>query len=109
MRIWGVDPSLMCQRHILGEHREMHALVVMIRLGTKKSQLEAHCRLGQVAIHQIVDRHELLVEEMERRGWNHKTPMGESERALLWVEGEIDSLRNLSLLSERCPLCREKN
>lgn len=107
MRIWGVDPSLMCKAHLLGEHREMHALISMVRLGTKQKQLEAHCRLQQVAIHEIYDRHEVLAQEISRRGWNHKTPMSEEDKQLLYNDGSIDREANLKLLASRCETCRK--
>lgn len=26
MRIWDIHPSLLCRKHLLGEHRELHAI-----------------------------------------------------------------------------------
>jgi hypothetical protein len=35
MRIWDIEPEKLCRQHLLGEHRELHGLwVILIRLNT---------------------------------------------------------------------------
>ena len=33
MRMWNVDPKLMCNKHLLGEHVEMHMFFGTIQKG----------------------------------------------------------------------------
>ncbi len=37
MRVWDVAPRLLCQAHLLGEHRGIHALVAVIAHGFEGS------------------------------------------------------------------------
>jgi len=86
MRIWDIPPEKMCRNHLLGEHRELHALWSIITNNKKAysnhpETLRWKGRLGALYL-----RHEKLVEEMANRGYKHHTPLdpelatGESEQ-----------------------------
>jgi hypothetical protein len=68
----GVDPSELCDQHLLGLHKEIHQ-----EAGTLENHphgmaiVEGHWRLGQASTDRIQDRHDEVAEEMERRGMNH--------------------------------------
>lgn len=107
MRMWNVDPKLMCNKHLLGEHVEMHMFVGTIRKGVS---LQGYIDGGLVETQHIKRRHDELVVEMERRGMNHKSPMPDG--GLVLAAGIVDVPANLVELSRRCPACRalqEKN
>jgi Pyrimidine dimer DNA glycosylase len=75
MRIWDVDVALLCDRHLLGEHRELHALWTVLTAGRRgyarhPETLRWHGRLA--ALHA---RHEAQVMEMRRRGFRHASPL----------------------------------
>lgn len=75
MRIWDVSPSCLCRQHLLGEHRELHALWTVLtedRVGYRKHP-ETQRWEGKLAA--LYLRHEALVEEMTRRGYNHRSPL----------------------------------
>jgi hypothetical protein len=74
MRIWDLHPRRLCRPHLLGEHRELHAIWTVLterRTGYSrhpetlrwKGKLRALCR-----------RHDLRVAEMSRRGYDHRRP-----------------------------------
>lgn len=68
-RMWMVDPVLLCQQHLLGEHNELHKLVGVINnhqhgYPIVKDQAEK----GNVATSQITARHAVLAKEMRKRG-----------------------------------------
>ena len=35
MRVWDVAPRLLCRAHLLGEHREIHAVFAVIARGSE--------------------------------------------------------------------------
>lgn len=102
MRIWDLDPALLCRKHLLGEHRELHGLWNIYVKGKRgyrnhPETIRWDGKLGALRL-----RHEALVAEMEKRGWNHKSPLsdpplGHSTLQLEFVnsiEEQIELLRN---------------
>jgi len=75
MRIWDIDPKLLCRQHLLGEHRELHALWTILTENKKgyRQHPETKRWVGKLAA--LYTRHERLVKEMERRGYNHQSPL----------------------------------
>lgn len=73
-RMWMVDPELLCRRHLLGEHNELHKLLGHIRKGNLEV-VKGHAEAGDIDTSKIQERHDTLVEEMERWGYSHKSPM----------------------------------
>jgi len=75
MRIWDVSPDKLCRNHLLGEHRELHALWSIL---TKKKKGYAHhpeTLRWKGKLMALYKRHDLLVEEMVQRGYTHKSPL----------------------------------
>ncbi|MFA5051831.1 MAG: pyrimidine dimer DNA glycosylase/endonuclease V [Patescibacteria group bacterium] len=75
MRIWDVDPKILCQKHLVAEHRELHAVWIVItknRNGYSRhpETLRWHGKLAA-----LYYRHERLVREFTRRGYRHYTPL----------------------------------
>lgn len=102
MRMWGVDPSLLCQQHLLGEHVEMHMFVGTIRKGIS---IQGYIDKGLVDPARIKQRHEELSSEMVSRGMNHNSPLLRIGKK---PSCEIDVLENMKELHRRCPACRER-
>jgi hypothetical protein len=75
MRIWDVPPSELCRAHLLGEHRELHGLWNIVTLGKKgySNHPETKRWIGKEAA--LFARHDLLVQEMARRGYGHNTAL----------------------------------
>ena len=75
MRIWDIPPEKLCRSHLLGEHRELHA-IWSILINKKKGYAHhpetVRWRGKQKALYQ---RHEALVSEMMRRGYHHQSPL----------------------------------
>jgi len=108
MRMWMVDPTILCQQHLLGEHVEIHMFIGSLEKGLIKP---GHYP-GMLLIHELWSRHEALVHEMRRRGWTgHQTPIDRAQLELQpWfvVTGEIDVEANVRELWKRCTRCRER-
>ncbi len=100
MRIWDqVSPRRMCRQHLLGEHRELHGLWNILQRGSAgtgarnpEQARERFHATGGYANHPetlrwvgyrpaLLRRHNAIVREMERRGYNHHSPI------LGWVPG----------------------
>ena len=72
MRIWDADPRHLCDKHLLGEHFEVH--VLLRTLEGKSSGWKGHPEVRRFAEHKngrlyAMLRHELLRHEM---GWRWK-------------------------------------
>lgn len=104
MRMWNVDPKLLCRRHLLGEHLETHYFIGTIQKG---KSIKGYIDNGLVEVHNILRRHDELAEEMKRRGYkhNHKPQLYDCQ---LWECGCVDSEQNIVELHRRCPNCRER-
>jgi hypothetical protein len=99
--MWLVDPKIMCRQHLLGEHVELHMLVGTIRHGIS---IDGYVDAGLVETHNIAKRHEQLVEEMERRGYNHKSELAYSDTL---HRGRVPRRASRAELLRRCPNCRQ--
>ena len=104
MRMWMVNPKVMCRQHLLGEHVEIHMFIGTINLQKK---VDGYLEKGLLEIHNLYARHEELVEEMKRRGYNHRSDVDEKWKYTKRL-GEIDKIKNLIELSNRCSRCRSR-
>lgn len=104
MRMWGVDPKILCNKHLLGEHLEMHMFAGCIK---KNISLKGYCENKLVRTDLLRKRHDDLAEEMISRGMKHDSPMPEINYSSLKC-GEINIKENLGELIRRCPDCRKR-
>lgn len=102
MRMWSVPPHYMCRKHLLGEHVEMHMFAGSIAKGTS---MRGYLDGGLLEIHKIRERHDVLAEEMLRRGYTHNSPIDIPD---MEPEGAVDILLNVWELSVRCAECAER-
>ncbi len=99
-----VAPAVLCDQHLLGEHKELHQLVGHIRAGNT-AVVAGHADRGQVDTSRIQDRHTALVAEMDRRGFAHDSPMDYTDDLAM---GAVDAARNREELRDRCDDCRAR-
>ena len=78
MRIWDLEPKILCRNHLLGEHRELHAMWTIISLGKKGYSKHPETIRWYGKLEALYNRHENLVVEMKKRGYNHKSPLDKS-------------------------------
>jgi hypothetical protein len=102
MRQWNVPTKFLCTKHLLGEHVESHMYVGCIKKGTS---LKGYIEKGLVEVHNIKNRHNELVLEMIKRGFNHKSPLEEFN---CYDAGYVNSEQNINELKNRCKSCRER-
>lgn len=111
MRMWMVPPHLLCDRHLLGEHVELHMMEGTLR---KHLSITGYVEQRITQPRSLHDRHEALVTEMEKRGMRHRSPLKTDRPTLLSLLSSdalrctVDVLRSLTDLSSRCPDCRRR-
>ena len=97
-----VPPGALCRSHLLGEHRELHALVGIIAKGTR---LDGYVDSGLIDTASIKPRHEALVAEMLQRGYNHYSPLEYTDEV---GKGHVNGAQNIKELTDRCMGCKER-
>lgn len=105
MRMWNVNPHLLCQKHLTGEHSEMHMFAASFRLGRK---VQGFLRDKLLNPSEIALRHDQLAAEMLLRGMNHQSPLEQPDVGELAGVTTVDPDANLRELVRRCPACRER-
>lgn len=108
MRIWDVSPEKMCRQHLLGEHRELHALWSIITNNKKAYAHHPETMRWRGKLKALYLRHEALVEEMTKRGYKHHTPLDPALATGKTIQDEfVDSYEEqVRLLKERRCNCR---
>jgi len=75
MRVWDVDPKILCRNHLLGEHREIHAIWSVIVNGRSGYARHPETLRWVGRLRALHNRHRRVVAEMEKRGYNHASPL----------------------------------
>lgn len=104
--MWMIVPNLLCRKHLLGEHNEIHK---------HNHNFEKHHSIsGRIKPIVLIEpenmkkRHDELVEEMLRRGYNHQSPYEQPDLSYLPDEeryAKVDLEYNLLDLYSRCDEC----
>jgi hypothetical protein len=104
--MWMIDPTVLCRKHLLGEHGEIHK---------HKHNFEKHHKIaGRIFPIVLIEpenmqvRHDQLAEEMLRRGYNHNSPYLLPDLSHLPNEqryATVDKEYNITDLMTRCPDC----
>lgn len=77
MRVWDIHPKYLCRKHLLAEHRELHGLWNILTIHKEKGGYAHHPETKRWVgkTYALYKRHESLVQEFARRGYNHHTPL----------------------------------
>jgi hypothetical protein len=108
MRMWMLDPKILCRKHLLGEHSELHKFLPSWR---KKHSIEGRVDGNAIEPGAYTDRHEVLAQEMINRGYKHQSPLEKPDFSYLPVEhrlAKVDQHKALQTLLDRCPECKER-
>jgi hypothetical protein len=109
--MWLCDPKILCQKHLCGEHVEMHMFLGSLKKGKK---IDGFLKNNLFEPRTLAQRHEDLKKEMIARGFNHNSDMCEEECECVldlsmekqyW---EVDRKKALRDLLDRCPECRKR-
>ncbi len=110
VHIWfGIYPSELCDKHLLGEHNEIHKFVGWLKTGKSiDGWIDNNC----VQLHDLDKRHDDLEAEMKRRGMNPDSPLDLS--GIDWDEYDehldfsIDQHLNGQMLKDKCDECKRR-
>jgi hypothetical protein len=109
MRMWMINPKFLCKKHLLGEHGEIHKFRhTFVKQYSIKGRISP---VVQIEPFNMKKRHDELVLEFERRGYNHKSPYEMPDISYLTIDEQnvkVDIKYNIKDLIKRCPDCREK-
>jgi hypothetical protein len=75
MRIWDREPKRLCRNHLLGEHRELHAIGNILTMNKKGYSRHPEVLRWKGKLKALFLRHEGLVREMTERGYRHQSPL----------------------------------
>lgn len=75
MRIWDIPPKYLCKEHLLGEHRELHAIWNILIKEKRGYSKHPEVLRWKGKLKALYLKHEEIVKEMIRRGWQHKSPL----------------------------------
>lgn len=78
MRIWDISPEHLCRNHLLGEHRELHAIWSILLHNKKGYAHHPETIRWKGKLKALYFRHEQLVKEMVQRGYQHHSPLDRS-------------------------------
>lgn len=109
MRIWDISPKLLCRNHLLGEHRELHAMWAVITENKKGYSKHPETLRWIGKLKAMYFRHEKLVSEMKSRGYNHQSPL-DKRKAVgggiqdIFIDTPMDQIRILKNKKCDCKL-----
>jgi hypothetical protein len=109
MRIWDLSPEKLCRLHLLGEHRELHAIWSIITKNKKGYSLHPETIRWKGKLKALYFRHEELVKEMMKRGYHHNSPLdqkladGKSKQDVL-VDSVSVQIKNLRHKKCKCKI-----
>jgi hypothetical protein len=75
MRVWDVDPGYLNPQRLLGEHREIHAVYVIIAEGKRGYANHPETLRWRGHLGALAQRHARVVAEMTLRGYRHHSPL----------------------------------
>jgi 3-methyladenine DNA glycosylase Tag len=111
MRMWMIPPSNLCDKHLLGEHGELHKFIPSFN---KKHRIDRRISpIVQIELSSYKKRHYDLSTEMIRRGFNHKSPLYNKDLPDFGYlpkdqfEAKVDKTQSYKDLKSRCANCKK--
>jgi uncharacterized protein YbgA (DUF1722 family) len=102
VRVWDVNPGYLNRQSLLGEHRELHAIVSIIK-NTKKGYSYHPETLRWMGFGwALSQRHRLLAAEMNLRGYVDRSPVTMRSQRSKWPDVFVDPpVAQFSILAEK--------
>jgi hypothetical protein len=105
LRIWDIRPGRLCRNHLLGEHRELHAIWSILTKNKKGYSRHPETLRWKGRLRALFSRHSELVREMRSRGYSHRSPLDRrlargAPRQTIFIDSPDDQLKMLK--RKRC-------
>lgn len=108
MRMWMINPVLLCDKHLLGEHGEIHKFRhVFVKKWSISGRISP---VVQIQPKSMAKRHKELAEEMTKRKFNHNSPYVQPDISYLPKNertAEVDKAISVRDLRIRCSDCKK--
>ena len=105
MRMWRVDPKILCTKHLLGLHCETHMFYGAMKKGIS---LRGYFEKNLCEPYALQEEHDKAAEELKRRGYQHNTPLIIDFSILKkYPDIKIDKEKSFFDLISRCPECKQ--
>jgi hypothetical protein len=75
VRIWDLDTTVLCDQHLLGGHRELHAIWSILTTGKRGYAHHPETLRWRGRLAALYARHDAEVREMALRGFHHRSPL----------------------------------
>lgn len=108
MRVWDLPPERLCRNHLLGEHNEIHAIFSIITTNKMGYLRHPEVKRWEGKLNALYKRHEIVVNEMLIRGYNHKSPLNITLATGKGIQDQfVNSIKEqLEILKEKKCECR---
>jgi len=108
MRIWDIPPEKLCTQHLLGEHRELHAIWSILIKNKKGYSRHPETLRWKGKLKALYIRHQQQVKEMEQRGFKHKSPLEKKYATGRNIQDEyVDSIEDqIKILNKKDCKCK---
>ena len=73
MRIWDIPAKKLCRNHLLGEHRELHAIWSILTKNKRGYSRHPETIRWKNKLAALYLRHKKLTKEMKYRGYRHNS------------------------------------
>lgn len=106
MRIWDIGVKNLCQKHLIAEHHELHGLwnIPTIHKGEGGYSKHPETLRWKGKLRALYTRHEKLVAEMKKRGYNHHSPLDKK-----YAQGKIIQETYLDTKEKQIELLKNKS
>lgn len=106
MRVWDIEPKYLCRKHLLAEHRELHGLWNILTKHGGRGGYSRHPEtlrwVGKTKA--LYNRHEALIKEFTKRGYNHYTPLDKK-----LAKGSAIQINYINTIPEQKIILKNKN
>ncbi len=75
MRIWDLPVNSLCRKHLLAEHRELHAIWAVITQKRKGYSFHPETLRWKGKLKALYLRHEAEIKEFGKRGYQHRSQL----------------------------------
>ena len=104
MRIWDIPQEKLCKQHLLGEHRELHAIWSVLTKNKKGYSKHPETLRWKGKLKALYLKHEEIVKEMKKRRYNHFSPLDKKLSC-----GDENQNELIDSTEEQIRILKEKN